>query len=344
MKRIATILLYITVALLIAWQIPWWYNYLRADASREPFTIYSQLLGDFIVTGHDEGAITYRSGKGMQYSREEVDSLLPTFYYRQLLTDGRLPDTLYGEAVTPQLIQRGAVTFRCSPRTLSAPAVALSPLLESASRRVKLEMPEDLFRITDQAIEFVDMQSNQLDKAKSANYTKLFQEKGFAFPAQRVAGNATAQKEYDNGYLLIDQQGKLFHLKQMAGKPYLRAIDLPEGVEAAEAFVWELPSRRHIGLVSTRDHQLYLIEREGYRPCRLEIPSWDPLREDLTIIGNDLDSYTLKVSTADATSYYALDATSYTLLSSLQVDHPERAMPGLHFTSRLDGWVKPRLD
>ena len=54
MKRIATILLYITVALLIVWQIPWWYNYLRADASREPFTIYSQLLGDFIVTGHDE--------------------------------------------------------------------------------------------------------------------------------------------------------------------------------------------------------------------------------------------------------------------------------------------------
>ena len=39
----------------------------------------------------------------------------------------------------------------------------------------------------------------------------------------------------------------------------------------------------------------YLIEREGYRACRLEIPSWDPRREDLTIIGNDLDSYTLKV-------------------------------------------------
>ena len=344
MKRIATILLYITIALLIAWQIPWWYNYLRADASREPFTIYSQLLGDFIITGHDEGAITYHSGKGVQYSREEVDSLLPTFYYRQLLTDGRLPDTLYGEAMTPQLIQRSGVTFRSSPRTLSAPGVALYPLLESASRRVKLEMPTDLFRITEQAIEFVNMQSNQLDKTKSASYTKLFQEKGFAFPAQRVAGNATAQKEYDNGYLLIDQQGKLFHLKQMAGKPYLRAIDLPEGVEAAEAFVWELPSRRHIGLVSTRDHQLYLIEREGYRLCRLEIPSWDPHREDLTIIGNDLDSYTLKVSTADATSYYALDATNYTLLSSLQVDHPERTMPGLHFTSRLDGWVKPRLD
>lgn len=344
MKRIATILLYITVALLIIWQIPWWYNYLRADASREPFTIYSQLLGDFIITDHDEGTMTYRSGQGGQYSREEVDSLLPTFYYRQLLTDGRLPDTLYGEAVTPQLIQQGAVTFRCSPRTLAAPAVALYPLLESASRRVKLEMPEDLFRITGQAIEFVDMKSNQTDKAKSALYTKLFQEKGFAFPAQRIAGNATAQKEYDNGYLLIDQGGKLFHLKQMAGKPYLRAIDLPEGVEAAEAFVWELPSRRHIGLISTRDHQLYLIEREGYRPCRLGIPSWDPHREDLTIIGNDLDSYTLKVSTADATSYYALDATDYTLLNTLQVDHPERTIPGLHFTSRLDSWVKPRLD
>ena len=66
MKRIATILLYTTVALLIIWQIPWWYNYLRADASREPFTIYSQLLGDFIITDHDEGTMTYRSGQGGQ--------------------------------------------------------------------------------------------------------------------------------------------------------------------------------------------------------------------------------------------------------------------------------------
>ena len=344
MKRIATIFLYITVVLLLIWQIPWWYNYLQADGSREPFTIYSRLLSDFIITDHDEGAMTYHSGRGGQYSREEVDSLLPTFYYRQLLTDGRLPDTLYGEAVTPQQIQRAGVTFRSSPRTLSAPAVALYPLLESASRRVKLDMPEDLFRITEQAIEFVDMKSNRLNEAKSTLYTKLFLEKDFAFPVQRVAGNATAQKEYDNGYLLIDQSGKLFHLKQMVGKPYLRAIDLPKGVEATEAFVWELPSRRHVGLVSTRDHQRYLIEREGYRLCRLDIPSWNPLREDLTIIGNDLDSYTLKISTADATSYYALNATDYTLLSKLQVDHPERTVPGLHFTSSLDGWVKPRLN
>ena len=81
-----------------------------------------------------------------------------------------------------------------------------------------------------------------------------------------------------------------------------------------------------------------------------QIPWWynylraDASREDLTIIGNDLDSYTLKVSTADVTSYYALDATNYTLLNTLQVDHPERTIPGLHFTSRLDSWVKPRLD
>lgn len=343
MNRIATIVLYITVALLLLWQIPWWYNYLAVQPAQQPFTIYSQLLGDFIITEHEQGEMIYHDRAGEHYTRKAVDSLLPTFYYRQLLTDGRLSDTLYGRITTPQEIQRGGVTFRSSPRTLLAPSVALYPLLESASRRVKLEMPEDLFRMTETGIEFIHMESNQVDKEKSARYTKLFQEKGFALPARYVAGNPTAQKEYDNGYLLIDDDGRLFHLKQMAGRPYLRFIKLPQGVQAAEAFVWELPSRRHIGLVTTTNHQLYIIEREGYRLLPIDIPSWHPLREELTIIGNDLDSYTLRISTSDATRYYALDASDYSLLDSMRIEHPDRSCPGLRFTSRLDAWVKPRL-
>ena len=54
--------------------------------------------------------------------------------------------------------------------------------------------------------------------------------KDFRFPAIEIAGNPTVKKEYDEGYLLLDADRRLFHLKQVKGRPYVRAITLPEGL------------------------------------------------------------------------------------------------------------------
>ena len=46
----------------------------------------------------------YASGVG---DRKKIafDSILPMFYFRQLMSDERFPDTIQGIAVTPKMVQ-----------------------------------------------------------------------------------------------------------------------------------------------------------------------------------------------------------------------------------------------
>ena len=80
------------------------------------------------------------------------------------------------------------------------------------SGRVRLEMPGDLFRLKDN-IEFIDPETNTVKEEKSNLFMKVFIQKGFKFPAKRVAGNPSTRKAYDEGYFIIDSNDKIFHLK-----------------------------------------------------------------------------------------------------------------------------------
>lgn len=89
-------------------------------------------------------------------------------------------------------------------------------------------MPEDAFRFTDKGIEFIRMETNRIDEAKSKLFTEMLVQKGFAFPASYASGNPTTRKDYDEGYLVLDANHKLFHLKCTKGRPYVKLIQLPE--------------------------------------------------------------------------------------------------------------------
>lgn len=51
--------------------------------------------------------------------------------------------------------------------------------------RIDLEPATDVFRITGEGIEFVDMETNTIDQKKSAAFTKVLRDKGFSFPGPR---------------------------------------------------------------------------------------------------------------------------------------------------------------
>ena len=45
MKRFSTILLYVTIAFLLLWQLPWCYNFFVVKPEKTPFTLYSFVIG-----------------------------------------------------------------------------------------------------------------------------------------------------------------------------------------------------------------------------------------------------------------------------------------------------------
>ena len=50
MIRFSKIFFYITVAVLLVWQLPWCYAFLTLKPAKTPFTMYSSVLGDFVIT------------------------------------------------------------------------------------------------------------------------------------------------------------------------------------------------------------------------------------------------------------------------------------------------------
>ena len=175
MIRFSKMFFYVTVAVLLVWQLPWCYAFLTLKPAKTPFTMYSSVLGDFVITQLDENKQLHRyDTKGNTYTQQQVDSLLPSLYVRQLTADERFPDTICGRAVSPKDIQLTNFTFKSVPSAINAPQTGLYFLMESMSKRVDLKMPEDAFRFTDKGIEFIRMETNRIDEAKSKLFTYFF--------------------------------------------------------------------------------------------------------------------------------------------------------------------------
>ncbi len=331
----------LTVAVLAFWQIPSALNMLLAESYRSDFTLYSTLADDFVSLGNYDGEMKYYSARGEQYTDQQFDSILPAFYVRQLVTDGRFPETIKGVDVTPQLLQQHNFNFRVKPSDINAPIIRLYSLLESMSKRVKLEMPDDVFRITDSGIEFVDMESNTIKAEKSEAFTSALLKKGFTFPAQRVAGNASARKDYDNGYLLIDAKGELYNLRMTVGRPYVRHIELKGNVTPKYVFVTEFSDRKSLGYMTDTENNMYVVESDNTIRAIVGY-IYNPERDAITIMGNMFD-WTVRVTTDEMDNYYAIDAESYDLLDRREHAFDGWSLPSVSFTSYDDKFVKLRF-
>lgn len=344
MKRFSTLLLYVTIAFLLLWQLPWCYNFFVVKPEKTPFTLYSFVIGDFALMGQEEGKGTVRrDAAGNIYSEAAFDSILPMFYFRQLMSDERFPDTINGIAVTPKIVQTENFNFRSVPTDINAPSIGLYPLLESMSGRVDLKMPDDVFRITSKGIEFIDMASNSVNAEKSLQFTEAMAKKDFHFPAIEIVGNPTVKKEYDEGYLLLDADRRLFHLKQVKGRPYVRAIPLPEGLTLEHLYLTEFRNKKTLAFLTDVNNAFYVLRSRTYDIVKTGIPAFNPETDALTIIGNMFD-WTVRVTSPASDNYYALNADDYSLIKKLENESNTHYMPGITFTSYTDKYVMPRFE
>lgn len=344
MKIFAKIFLIISIAVLAAWQIPWLIGYFDTKTDRTPFTLYSCVTGDFAILKHDGDDFTYTDRKGNIYTERQFDSILPLFYARQLFSEGRFPDTLDSKPIVFKEALEKSFFFTSRPSDINRSVPGIYFLLESESGRVDLEMPSDAFRINGRGIEFIDMETNSTDTAKSRIFTQAMSECGFVFPAKCVSGNPTPKKEYDEGYILADLEGSLFHLKMTKGKPYIRKIRLPDAVIAEHAFITEFGDRSMIALFTDSENRFYAVRMPGYKTMEIGMAGkgFDPCRESILVVGNMLD-WTIRINSDDSVRYCAVSAESLTFLAGMEYPVRKSRLHGIRFTSQQDRFVKPRL-
>ena len=343
MYRFSKIIIAATLILQACWLLPWCYSFFFSSSSFTPFTLYSPVIDDFVSMTYDEKpGYMSKDMAGNYYTESQTDSVMPFFYVRQLVSDERFPDSIKGVPVTPHQVRLTNIIFRANASDINKPIIGLYPLLESKSKRVDLEMSEDVFRITPQGIEFVVMNTNEIDADKSKLFTETMKKKGFSFPARLVVGNPSTRKEYDEGYLLLDAEGKLFHMKRICNRPYVRAIDLPEGLNLKHMYVTEFSDRATLGYLFDEKNHMYVLRSGSYEIVQTGIPSLNPEQEDFMIIGNMM-TWTLRVSSDKSEDFYALDAKDYHLIKQTSFPSESTGFSVLQFTSYKDKFVKARF-
>lgn len=303
---------------LLMWILPWLYAMITPVEKGETFIYYSPLLDDFIT--RDSG--DFVDMQGNRYTQAQTDSLLPYFFYRQLLSEGRLPDSLFGQPIDTKLLRREQFTFKTSPAQLNKPRVALYEMLDSESGRVDLQMPEDVFRLTDNGLEFITAETNKVNRDKSDMFTSVLRAHGFVFPVDLIWGNGSVRKPYDNGFLMTDSEGKLFNLRMAKGSPIVHNISMPDSVHLIALFTTEYDDMRNLGFVVDDHYHVYAVSRKDYALQPFGIPAYDPQQMQILMMGN-MHDITVRIYTATDTRYYALRADDYSLIREHIIPDPE---------------------
>ncbi len=345
MSKLSKIILYAVAITVLSWFLPWLYALLTPSASSDPFCAFSPISSQWIVSRSAPGekpvitlvdAFGGNESSGTRIPVSVRDSLAPQLYYRQLVAHDLLPDTIAGKAVSAHELKTHEAFFTCSPRETNKVFPGIWLMMESMPVRVELSDPKEGFRITDNGIEFIRISDNTVNSDRSRRFTEAMKSRGFRFPAKDLSANITSQKTYDEGYLMIDSEGKLFHIKQRGGRPYVAIIDMPEDVIASKAFIWEESDRSILGLMTDTENRPYVIRSDGHKaiPLPSENGKIDPRRESIMVMGS-LFNLTVRYTGPDGSRWRAFDADSLRLIGS--IDFPRVTST----VSKIAGYVFP---
>ncbi|MDP3148917.1 MAG: DUF4857 domain-containing protein [Ignavibacteria bacterium] len=252
---------------------------------KAPAVFFSPVIDQFLVRKQTSLEKFCVDPKGKEYSREEFETLMPLLNYRQLVLEDKLPDSLHGELLIIDKIRINNITLKIYPADIDLSQIQLFPMFESRSGRVRLEMPDDYFRIA-KRMEFIDCASNTVVEKKSLCFTTYLNAKHFSFPAKMIAGNPTTKKAFDEGYFVLDSKNNLFHIKMIKGKPFCVNTNIPNNLDIAFMRVMEMPLKEYYGVIITKPGDVYLISYDNYKLIKLPLTEYDIEKDIFALVGD----------------------------------------------------------
>ena len=223
MNRFALAVYTILITLVLSVYLPMLYDKMFVDPAEKTHLFYSPVSHDFILKEKIVGKIpdaargmaldhhsnlAYRMADGTYVPRKTFEQHLPFIYYKNMEIWGLLPITLDGRTFDKDSIKADRRVLELKARDLpgNSPLVPFFPLLESNPGQARLVFPEDRFRMTDTAMEFIDAHTCTLDTVLTKMYTMTLKKKGFKFPARSVNGRFSVLKPFDEGGIYCGQR------------------------------------------------------------------------------------------------------------------------------------------
>ncbi len=234
--------------------------------------------------------IAYRDEDGRYYTRGEFERALPFIYYKNMALWGLLPIRLQGRVFDKSDIRNDRQVLELKPAAINGhrPITALWPLIESNPGQVRLVFPEDRFRMTADAMEFINVDTNTVDAVLTRQFTAALTEKGFRFPARSVNGKFTILKPFNAGAFIVDAGYRVFHVKRVNGRPQVIRTPIDPALKTRHIKISENRRRAFYGLLLAENSNLYLLTCDNYTLIPLPLDSYDPDRMDFKLIINPL--------------------------------------------------------
>ncbi len=274
-----------------------------------PLVLYSSQLHDMVRLDYSDRDFPMTDSKGNKYTPYETDSLLPLLNFRQLVADNRLPDSINHVPVNARTIANYQLSFRLSPTRIHKPDPMAYPIFESMPRRVGNIVTDHVFLLDDEVTVY-DVSKNILDYEATQLFRAELEHRDFSYPAKWVVGNTNPRKKYDEGYFVLDNDGKLFQMKLVNDRPFIRNTHLqtPSGWHSFHPYEPNL--HNFYGILVSNDGKMarFNIDDNGvYFLQWLDVPNIDPDVDVVKVIGNFM-YWNVTVSKPEGEYTYALSA------------------------------------
>lgn len=271
----------------------------------KPSLVMYSCTDDKFMIFNAKGTTKRYDSDGNKYKREEYEKKLPLLYARQLMMHGTMPDTIKGVAIDLKDFMQTKSTYRYTPEDSHKPQPKLFPLFEAESGRATLEMPEDYFRIN-WRVDFITAKDNTINEEKSRLFSAALYQKGFKFPAKIIAGIPTTRKSCDEGYLLVDSEAQVFHLKMMLGRPFVVKIKKPNELKFKHIDCVDFKDKRYYAYLFSENNEIFVLTQDDYKLIKLPIDGFCAETCKLKILG-DFFNYNITIEKEGSLVTYALD-------------------------------------
>lgn len=305
MNRFAFVVYAVLIILVSAVYLPMLYDKMFTDPVGKTHLFYSPVSHDFIlkekITGKVPEAakgmaldhhsnLAYIRADGTYVPRQTFERHLPFIFYKNMEIWGLLPITINGRTFDKKAIKADRRVLELKARNIvgRSPEVPFFPLLESNPGQARLVFPEDRFRMTDTAMEFINADTNALDTVLTKMYTITLKKKGFKFPARSVNGKFTVLKAFDEGVFIVDHDYRVFHIKRVDDKPLIRQTPISPALKIRAIKVSENKQKKYYGLTLAGDGRIFLLGYDNYQLTPIPLTDYDPDRMDVKLIFNPL--------------------------------------------------------
>lgn len=230
--------------------------------------------------------LTTKMERGKTYDRVAFENQLPFLYYKNLEKKNKLPYMIAGQSYDEGAIKAARQGLEIKARNLNHhfPQIQLYPLFNNDPKAAMIPFPEDVFRFTGQAMEFINADLNRIDKELTARLTTALRDQGFVFPATVIGGTPTNLKPFDEVYFIRDHSGHIFHFKRINNQPSIVKTGIDPSLAVIDIIVSENARREFYGTVITGRGDVFLISTGDYRLIPLPLQGFDPKAIDFKLL------------------------------------------------------------